>query len=278
MIPFAGSERKVGESKERVAPTYNLSQESFAPRSRSLVGAITSATSDIALGKKIAHGMVLTFGSGKAEIHIRKTPIKPILESLKYYSREVADSIERYQMITGVTPSKPGLRVFSMVLKKLADEPEARQAISRITDEALAIELNKPEVRKWKTSLQASIDGLPVTISLSLEKRPILDRILSQVVGSDLAPKDRNNRFGYRVEITPATQGNRFLALVANRARQLASISCLIAAPAAVTVCGILAGAPPSIVQPLIFAVAIGGYFLQQQLSSRKLLSQPKQD
>jgi hypothetical protein len=203
-----------------------------------------------------------------------KTPIQPIMASLKNYAGKIADSIVQYQSVEGITPSKSGLRVFSMVLKKLADTPEARTAIREMTDNALTIDLNEPADLKWSCALNATIYGLPVSIALSLKKRPTFERFLSSLSNEpDLDSAERSNRFGYQVKIAPEAPGNQLLASLACRARQIVWIACLSAAPTTAMIAGILTSFPSSVTHTGVVAAAIVGYALHRHLSRNRLLS-----
>jgi hypothetical protein len=62
--------------------------------------------------------MVLTFGMSTPHIHILNTDAKPILDSVAECGENISAFVEKYQTISGVTPSKAALRIFSLVLRK----------------------------------------------------------------------------------------------------------------------------------------------------------------
>jgi hypothetical protein len=177
-----------------------------------------SRARDFALGEKIAHGMVVTFGTGTAQIHISNTEIKPILQSLREYGHKLSDCIERYQQLLGMTPSKAGFRVFSLVLKKvIADDPLNRE-LKTVCNEALEIDLRSPENPQWKRQVVVPINGVDTKITLSLTPIPLLSKAVLRAMQTDVPLEDRHNRYGYQVKLEPEI-ANESVALRSFKAR-----------------------------------------------------------
>ncbi len=161
---------------------------------------------DLAFGQKIFHGMYITFGAGASEIHIANTELEPILTSIRSYSHSISDAVERYQGITGVTPSKKGLRVFALVLGKVVDgDAPALQVIRELRKDALSIDLAAPSNPTWSRSLTLSINGSPIKATLSIEPLTSVVRTLVSAIKTEVPEEDRNNRYGYRLTMEPET-------------------------------------------------------------------------
>lgn len=158
---------------------------------------------DFALGEKIAHGMVVTFGTGAAQIHISNTEIKPILLSLREYGHKLSECIERYQQLLGMTPSKAGFRVFSLVLKKIIDDVPVNRELKTICNEALDIDLRLPQDPQWLRKVIVPINGVDTRVTLSISPVPLFSQAILRTLHTDVPSKDTHNRYGYQVRIEP---------------------------------------------------------------------------
>lgn len=195
-----------------------------------------SAIRDIALGKKIAAGMVVNFISGKPELHLYKTPVAETQNSLGHYKQHLSESVEKYQILTGQTPSKNALRVLSLVMQKMTppEGPDARD-LRRVVKEAVAIDLNNPKDKRWNVDLLMKLNETNIRLKIAIQPTGILKRAITQLFGSDVPRQDRANRYEYAIELlrdplteTPALRG------VKNLARRCTALAAVVS-PMAVT-------------------------------------------
>jgi hypothetical protein len=159
---------------------------------------------DLIFGEKIAHGMCVSFGTGNAQIHIKDTELKPILESIRSHSTAISDCIERYQGLSGITPSKAGFRVFSLVLRKVmaADEVGSAQ-IKSVCQEALTINLASPADTTWKREWVLPINGVSTKLTISIIPLSTPTRAIVKSITTDVPAEDRDNRYAYRLTMEP---------------------------------------------------------------------------
>ena len=159
---------------------------------------------NLVLGDKLAHGMVLTFGMSTPHIHILNTEVKPILQSLREHGAKISESVEKYQGISGITPSKSALRVFSLVLKKITpDDPDARAQLKTICDEARDLDLVSPANKDWKREMTLQLDGRNVRVSLSLTPISSFTKLLQNCVRTDIPKEDLKNNYAYKLTLEP---------------------------------------------------------------------------
>ncbi len=159
---------------------------------------------NLVLGDKLAHGMVLTFGMSTPHIHILNTEVKPILQSLREYGAKISESVEKYQGISGITPSKSALRVFSLVLKKIApDDPDAKAQLKTICDEARDLDLVSPANKDWKREMTLRLDGRNVRVSLSLTPISSFTKLTLTCIKTDVPKEEVKNNYAYHLKLEP---------------------------------------------------------------------------
>jgi hypothetical protein len=185
---------------------------------------------DIVLGKKLAPGIVVTFSSGTASIHILNTTIKETLKEVKSFATAFADSIQRYQLVSGLAPSKRGFEVMALALRKLLPKDgEARRELKQLCSEALAFNLLLSEQPKWQREISISIGGVDTRISVSLVPLSPLRRLGLRLLNTDVPVDERLHRFGYKLEMRPEqSSGNAVLNAIASRIRQAVVVGTLI--------------------------------------------------
>ncbi len=186
---------------------------------------------DLVFGERLAHGIVVTFGTGVPSIHIRDTALRPILESLKASAHKIPECLERYQLLSGMTPSKAGLRVMALVLKRLATEDAtARARLQEVCDEALAINLSQSLSDTWKREITLPINGVVARLSISVVPLSGLYRLGAQSLAPDIPKSERKNRCGYKLEIRPEKPlENPMLYAIAMRLRQGFALGVMVA-------------------------------------------------
>lgn len=199
---IAGPPRDSANATLKCAHTASHDQSSGAILS-TLTAPLVRAR-DLIFGEKIAHGMFISFGTGSAQIHIKDTELRPILESIRTYSASITDCIEKYQGLSGVTPSKAGFRVFSLVLRKLmADDPKSSAQLKSVCHEALTIDLAAPADPRWRRDLPVPVSGVPTKISLSITPLSLFARAIVQAIKTDVPTEDQQNRYAYCLTMEP---------------------------------------------------------------------------
>lgn len=166
---------------------------------------------NLMFGEKIAHGMLVSFGAGNAQIHIKDTELKPILESIRTYGDSITNCITKYQGISGTTPSKSGFRVFSLVLRKLIPADTVGYShLKSVCEDALSIDLMSPQDPSWKREVILPINGAPTKITVSIAPQPLSTRAILKTVKTDVPAEYKNNRYAYRLTMEPAqfTEGS----------------------------------------------------------------------
>jgi hypothetical protein len=186
---------------------------------------------DLIFGEKLAHGIVVTFSSGVPSIHIRDTAIKPILESLRTSGNKISECIERYQLLSGITPSKAGFRVMGLVLRRLTEQDSsARSRLKEVYDEALAIDLSRSSPGGWKREIVIPIHGRNTRLSISVVPLSSLYRLGAQSFAVDIPKSERINQCGYKLEMRPEkTSGSGVLHAIKMKLRQGVAVAGMVA-------------------------------------------------
>jgi hypothetical protein len=158
---------------------------------------------ELAFGENLIYGVIITFGNGRPEIHIRDTDVKPILASMRSRGHKILQSIKRYQEISGVTPSKTAFRVFALVLRKIipADTSEYSEFKS-LCEDALRIDLTTPANKSWNRELILTLHGTRVRVDLSIEPVSFFNRLLLRALPTDMPTHERDNMFTYRLKMS----------------------------------------------------------------------------
>ncbi len=160
---------------------------------------------DCLVGKPISYGITITFPTGP-HLHLRNTDLKTILTSVRNNRDQLAESITNYQGLTGVTPSKPGLRVLAMLIKSNSDTTTEQAAcLKSIFKEALAIDLKSPAELNWRKDACLSIANIRTRITISIEPISTLERTLMKALKTDIPDTERDNRYAYRIKLDPET-------------------------------------------------------------------------
>ena len=296
-VPMPSSERSVnlGVGVDLATQSIKPPAERTADPStnRGILTALQRAN-DLVFGERLAHGIVVTFGTGVPSIHIRDTALRPILESLKASAHKIPECLERYQLLSGMTPSKAGLRVMALVLKRLAaEDATARGRLQEVCDEALAINLSQSLSDKWKREITLPINGVVARISISIVPLSGLYRWGAQSLAPDIPKSERKNRCGYKLEIRPEKPlVNPLLHAAMLKLRQGVAVAGMVA-PMAASVWA-MSTVPLSQLLPqisssqamqrgfvgaceclIIAATAVVSYAAHQHLVNRRVLGQP---
>lgn len=156
-----------------------------------------------ALGEKMLHGVVITSSSGAPEMHVLNTELRPILRSLDRDGGRLVECIQKYQGLSGTTPSRAALRLFGIMLKKRAADPDTRAAVHAICEEAHSINLISPVDKSWKREMSMQLNGVPIKVALSLVPLSAVTRGIIRHMDTDVPQEDRQNRYAYRLTLEP---------------------------------------------------------------------------
>ncbi len=250
----------------------------WADESSNSLGALGPALSrlrDLVLGEKLAHGLVLTFGSTTPQMHMLNTAVDPLLASLEVHRELIAHAVVKYQGISGTTPSKSALRVFSLVLRRLTPvESDARATLSDICKEARALNLISPADKDWKREMTLMLADRPVRLSLSLTPISTFTKLTIQCLNTDVPKEEEKNNYAYHLTLEPdvATE-SRSLRQLKQTGRQLVTALGMGAPTLGVSFAAAvnefsLAGFVGAVVPTVTASIALVRY-----LSSRRLVS-----
>jgi hypothetical protein len=252
---------------------------------------VLSAVHDIVVGRKIAHGMIVRFGSGTASLHMRNTEVKRILESVRASGAEIAECIEKYQLVQGISPSRNAFRVMALVLQKLSPrDSDSRRELKALCDEALAIDLSAPQQKGWRREIGLQLSGVDTRLTVSLVPLSSMYRLGARAFAVDLPLEDRSHRFGYRLEMRPQQPSkNTVWSAIGGRVRQAMALAGACAPMAATMVAMTYApladviprvsanpsvqGAVGGIAEFLVVVgVGVASYFSDQYFVNRKIM------
>jgi len=177
---------------------------SIITAARYLVDGIVKSNSELLLGRKLLNGVVLTFASGRPEIHVNPVPINEMLQSLATNPDEICKALKQFGSLHGTTPSYKAFRAMSIVLRRSGELTSSDQKSWKdLQTEALAIDLKNPgENRAWKSQINITLQGIPTTVSVTIKPFSQIAQLTGAVLGGDIPHEDRNNRYAFEIKLS----------------------------------------------------------------------------